>query len=51
MVVFLFALNVFCFVVNLYLGLTEDNVICILTSGVNLGVAIMLLSDMIGDWK
>ena len=51
MVVFLFLLNVVCFMVNAYIGFTEYNTICMLVSAFNLGAAVLLLSDMIGDWK
>lgn len=51
MSVFLFVLNVFCFVVNAYVGLTEYNTLCMLVSAFNLGAAIILLSDMIGGKK
>lgn len=49
MLVFLFVLNVVCFLVNARIWLTKDCVVCMVVSGFSLGTAIMLLSDMVGD--
>ena len=48
MLVFLFLLNVVCFVTNAYIGLTEYNTICMLVSAFNFSAAVLLFLDMIG---
>lgn len=49
MLVFLFVLNLILFVVNLYLGFTEDNLMCLVAAAFNFLATIVLSLDVFGD--
>ena len=49
MVVFLLVLNLILFAVNLYLGFTEDNLMCLVAAAFNLLATIVLSLDVFGD--
>ena len=51
MLVFLFVLNLILFVVNLYLGFTEDNLMCLVAAAFNFLATIVLSLDVFGDKK
>ena len=51
MLIFLLVLNLILFVVNLYLGLAEDILMCLLAAAFNLVATIVLSQDVFGGEK